>query len=108
MCALRADSHGAWGVIDDSGHTPSGVAKVETLSDRVRVHHEAGLRRVLGASCDTDETYARNGIRAGASVGLEYTDVYLVNDSGSPPRAWREPRTLYLSNANVWLTVWGE
>lgn len=101
-CALRCDS-GRWGAIDDGAHQPIGVAKVETMPDRVRVHHAAPLTAIHGCSCDTDETYAKAGLAAGASVGLDYTDVFITDGTGK----YRDPATLAMSYSNVWLAVWG-
>ncbi|MBZ2197278.1 hypothetical protein [Occultella gossypii] len=76
-CALRNPGGTTWGVISDATHTSTGVASVETMADRVRVHYDFTGLRVSSLQATTDETITEHGITAGASVGVSYADIYL-------------------------------
>lgn len=106
-CGIRCDSAGVWSALNDSAHQPIGVSWVQTMSDRVRVHYQTPITLVHGGGAESDETYARHGIVAGASVGLVYADVYLVRDTDPVPRPWLNPAGLYIPNSNVWVRVNG-
>lgn len=107
VAAVLRCTGGSWGVIDDAGHAPVGVASVETLSDRVRVHYAAPLQ-ILTASSDMDETYNRYGVTAGSSVGTSYTDLFFNHDSGATPRPNLNPSTICYAYSNVWFAVWAK
>ena len=79
-CAIRNTGSG-WAFINDSSHEPIGFTGIETLPDgRIRLDHAVGAVEVGGLVVCTDETFARRGIIAGASVGLSssYIDVSAI------------------------------
>lgn len=75
--AIRCDTQtGEWFVIDDIDHTPIGIASVDTFSDHIRVNYDYTGQDVVTLLVSVDETYAQLGVIAGASVGVEYADIY--------------------------------
>lgn len=78
-CALRNDGGATWAPIDDTGHRPSGVLSVETLADRIVVHHDFTAVRVSSVQVTPDETLSGMGISCGASVGLDQTRIHLYS-----------------------------
>lgn len=107
VAAVLRCTGGSWGVIDDAGHAPVGVASVETLRDRVRVHYAAPLQ-ILSANSDMDEQYVRYGVNVGSSVGTSYTDLFFVKDTGATPRPYLNPASICYAYSNVWFGVWAK
>lgn len=91
-----------WVALDDAGHQPTGIDSVELLSNRVRVHYETDIEKVGSCQVTPDEAFASADVRVGASVGLEYLDVYFYMPSyGATPVP---PSLLSKAGANVWIT----
>lgn len=71
----------SWELISDAAHRPQGISSVSTTSTSIRISHAtpAGKRisRVVSLVVAPDETLAIEGISAGASVGLTYSDINL-------------------------------
>jgi hypothetical protein len=78
--ALR-NSGAGWGLINDSAHRPFGIASVTTMSDRIRVTYSATALKVGSFIIGCDERMAELGLRAGASVGTTYADIFIYRDS---------------------------
>lgn len=69
-CAIRNTGSG-WAFINDPSHEPIGFTGIETLPDgRIRLDHAVGAVEVGGLVVCADETFAKRGVIAGASVGL--------------------------------------
>lgn len=93
-----------WTVLDDAGHTPTGIASVQVMADRVRVNYTFTAEKVSSFQATPDESFASADVRVGASVGLSYTDVFFYMPSyGASPVP---PKLLSKAGANVWLTGW--
>lgn len=99
-CALR-NTGGGWGIIGDSGHTPSGCTAVITYPDHLELQHPVGAVRVSSLTVTVDETYAKSGLRAGASVGYDHSNIYLY--SGATGTAPLDPATVTASTGNLWV-----
>lgn len=70
-----------WYLIDDTGHTPYGIASIENLADGgFRIYYDKVAGHVGTLIAVPDETYARAGVIAGASVGDEYADVIMSGE----------------------------
>lgn len=99
-CALRNTGSG-WTVINDSGHTPSGCTGVVQHADHIELQHVVGAVRVSSLSVTVDETYAKAGLRCGASVGFALSRIYChTGAAGSTPV---DPATLTASTGNLWV-----
>lgn len=69
-CAIRNTGSG-WAFIDDTAHEPLGLTGITTLPNgRIQIDHAIGAIEVGGLIVGADETLAKRGIIAGASVGL--------------------------------------
>ncbi|WP_381801235.1 hypothetical protein [Streptomyces niveus] len=103
-CALRNTGSG-WALINDSGHRPSGVTAVTMHPDHLEITHSVGALRVSSLQVSVDETFAGQGLRVGASVGLALSRIYLY--TGCPcdgPAAPVDPVTIVASSGNLWVT----
>lgn len=99
-CTIRNTGTG-WAVLDNSGHTPSNCTGLVQYSDHLELQHAVGAVRVSSLAVTTDETYARAGLRAGASVGFALSNIYLyVGAAGTPPV---DPVTVNDPNGNLWV-----
>lgn len=92
-----------WAAVDDSTHTPTGIALIETLADRVRVWYGFSPVGIGSVQATPDEQFAAAGVRVGASVGMEYLNLFFYIGSSQTPV---NPALLTRAGANVWLTGW--
>ncbi|MFE0727957.1 hypothetical protein ACFW2X_06835 [Streptomyces antibioticus] len=99
-CALRNTGSG-WEVIDGPAHEPSGVTGLVQGPDRLELQHALGALQVSSLAVTVDETYAKTGLRCGASVGLDHSYIYLY--SGAAGSAALNPATVSAANGNVWV-----
>ncbi|WP_143662941.1 hypothetical protein [Streptomyces bobili] len=102
-CALRNTGTG-WSVISDAGHQPSGCEAVVTYADHLELQHDVGAVKVSSLSVTVDETYAKSGLRVGASVGFDHSNIYL--HSGAAGSAPLNPATVSASSGNLWVQGW--
>jgi hypothetical protein len=99
-CAIRNTGSG-WTIINDAGHTPSGCQGIVQHADRLELQHDVGAVRVSSLTVTVDETYAKTGLRVGASVGFALSRIYLY--SGAAGTAPLDPATVAASNGNLWV-----
>lgn len=92
-----------WYAISDPAHTPQGIASVQTLADRVRVHYSFTPVSITSVQATPDDQFAAAAVRVGVSVGLTYVDVFFYMGTSQTPV---NPALLTRANANVWLTGW--
>ncbi|CAL9479584.1 hypothetical protein [Streptomyces sp. enrichment culture] len=100
-CALRNTGSG-WHIISDTAHTPSGCGTVVQHADHLELRHPVGAAQVSALTVTVDETYARSGLRVGASVGLDLSRIYLY--SGAAGTAPLNPSTVAASSGNLWVS----
>lgn len=101
---IRWVNNTTWTVLNDAGHTPEGIASVQMMTDRVRVHFTFTATKVSSFQATPDEAFASADVRVGASVSYAYADIYFyMPASGSTPV---NPALLSKAGANVWLTGW--
>lgn len=99
-CTIRNTGSG-WAVINDGGHTPSGCAGVVTHPDHLELQHPVGAVRVSSLTVTPDETFARAGLRVGASVGFDLSNLFLY--SGAAGSAPLDPATVSSPTGNLWV-----
>lgn len=73
---------GVWAPINDANHRPSGIASVDTFSDRIVINYDFTGRLVSSFQATPDDTLAQLGYAVGASVGLSSTTLYLSKPGG--------------------------
>ncbi|RPK76605.1 hypothetical protein EES45_22870 [Streptomyces sp. ADI97-07] len=78
-CALRNSGQG-WGIIADAGHQPAGALSVVERADHLELQHPVAAVTVSSLQVTPDETFAAAGLRAGASVGLNLSRIYLYDE----------------------------
>lgn len=100
-CALRNTGSG-WHLISDAAHEPSGITGVVQHDDHLEVQHPVGAARVSSVQVTVDETYARQDLRVGASVGLDLSRIYLYK--GAAGTAPLNPATVAAASGNLWVT----
>lgn len=73
-------TNGVWGLIDDTGHTPSGITTVADRGSDLRIHYGFTAKKVVSLVVTADESYAVLGYQFGASVGLDGTTIKITNN----------------------------
>lgn len=81
--ALRKKD-GEWALIDDEGHTPSGIESVTDRGEDLRIEYGFTAKKVVSLVCTADETYTSQGYSFGASVGLNGSTIWIMNTKQSP------------------------
>ena len=80
---------------------PSGCTGLVTYPDHLELQHAVGAVAVSSLIVATDETFARAGMRCGASVGLALSNIYLYEgDAGTPPL---DPAEVVSPTGNLWI-----
>lgn len=74
--ALRK-TNGTWRIIDDEGHTPSGITSVTDKGSYLRINYGFTAKKVSSLTVTPDESYNRLGYSFGASVGLSGSSIYI-------------------------------
>ncbi len=67
---------GTWGLIDDAGHTPTGISGVTDRGNYLEVFYDFVAEQVSSLIVTADETYAVQGYSFGASAGFSSAKVY--------------------------------
>lgn len=79
-CIIRPTSNG-WIILNDENHEPLNVQGIEIAGESenqyLLLHHNNGASKIYGFNITSDETFAKYGIRAGASVGLDSSKIFL-------------------------------
>ena len=70
---------GEWALIDDEGHTPSGIVSVTDRGADLRISYGFTAKKVVSLVAVPDETYAVLGYSFGASVGLDGATIKIMN-----------------------------
>ena len=70
---------GEWALIDDEGHTPSGIVSVTDRGADLRIHYGFTAKKVVSLVAVPDESYAVLGYSFGASVGLDGATIKIMN-----------------------------
>lgn len=98
---LRRKSLTEWCVLDDAGHAPVGVGRVEIVGkNRVRVHYDFTAEKVVTFTVTPDEQFAAANVRCGASVGCAYADIFFYMGASQTPV---DPGLLSRAGANIWV-----
>jgi len=77
--ALRKKD-GEWALIDDEGHTPSGIESVTDRGEDLRIEYGFTAQKVVSLVVTADETYNVLGYSFGASVGLDGSTIKITNN----------------------------
>lgn len=72
-------TNGVWGLIHDTGHTPSGIASVTDRGNDLRIQYGFTAQKVVSLVVTADETYNVLGYSFGASVGLDGSTIRITN-----------------------------
>lgn len=100
-CTLRRVNSTTWEFLNDSGHTPTGVASVSITSTYVRLTYNFTATKVVTGIATPDESFAAvAGMRIGASVGLTFMDIYTYIGTNTAPS---DPGALSTAGANIWV-----
>ena len=98
---IRWASPTSWIVLDDAGHAPVGLAYVDVLPDRLRVHYTFTADKINVVHVTPDEAFSAAGVRCGVSVGLSYADVFCYMAGSSTPV---DPALLTKAGGNLWIS----
>jgi len=97
---IRWQSPTSWTSITDDGHTNTGIANVELLPDRVRIHYTQTATRVRVCTTTPDEAFTAAAVRTGASAALTHVDILFYMGTNTSPV---NPALLTRKGANVWV-----
>ncbi|WP_329390298.1 hypothetical protein [Streptomyces sp. NBC_01716] len=105
-CVLRNTGDG-WHILNDAGHSPSGVTKVTQRSAYLELTHATTALKVSSWQVTPDETFAARGVHVGASVGLASTRLFLytkqpANGAEATPA---NPANVVVPGSNFWVTA---
>lgn len=68
---------GVWALINDVGHAPTGIASISSTATYIRVTFDHTATKVGTMLCSADEAYAAEGYHIGASVAVDWADLYI-------------------------------
>lgn len=74
-CVLRNEGTG-WYALDDTGHTPSGLASVSIVGKALNLNYNFTGSRVISLIAVPDERVASWGVTCGTSVGQNSAQIY--------------------------------
>lgn len=103
-CAIRGtlvDGVATFAAIDEGGHRPFGVVRVEKITYGFRLWHDR-LEALGDAQVTADETLGDLGLSTHASWGMEYVDVTLRRAGVKVPAA-----QMCVPYANAWVHLTG-
>lgn len=95
---IRNNGNG-WEIIRDSGHESLHVKSVSNNNLTITIEHSFKASKVVSFMVTPDETFVKEGLTAGASVGLDKTFIYL-SKSGS--NAYSDPARVVSAKGNFW------
>lgn len=81
IAAAIRKTNGVWGLINDSGHTPSNVTSVTSTSTSIKVNFGFTASKVGSLVVTADESYNILGYTFGASVALNAATIKIHNSS---------------------------
>lgn len=90
-----------WVALNDAGHVPEGISRVEVRADRVRVYYTFTATKVGSMQVTPDEAFASANVRVGASVGYSYADIFFYMGTSTTPVS---PSLLSKRGGNIWIT----
>ncbi|MET4925457.1 hypothetical protein P3L51_24410 [Streptomyces sp. PSRA5] len=98
-CVLRNSGDG-WKILNDAGHSPSGITGVITHPDRLELTHADTAAKVLSVQVKPDEYLTARAYRCGESVGLAASRIYLYKGTSTTPLS---PATVVAATGNLWV-----
>ena len=106
----RYPSIGTWRYLTDGSHVKSGFTSIrcDRASGALFMHYEP-LKSVASVWVSPDETLARRGILAGASVNRDHWRILFTRVTANGPRPVSCASSLLRGNAaNVWVGLVGQ
>ena len=97
---------GNWYILNNATHAPEGCTSITTYHDKIQVHLDNCLDKVITAYAIPDEKFAQAGITPGLMMGQCEWTIWMYNRQGD----LIDPTTLSTTNmpgANLWLWVRG-
>jgi hypothetical protein len=88
-----------WELINDTAHEPIHVLSVSNNDLAITINHTFTAKQVVTMTVTPDETFVKDGIKAGASVGLDKTLVYLAHEG---EKLYANPNTIISAKGNFW------
>ena len=76
---IRPTSEG-WTILEDTQHTPVNLDSVSITDGNLIIHHSHDFTKVNSFQITPDETFAKYGITAGASVGLNSSRIEIFQN----------------------------
>ncbi|MEV8029277.1 hypothetical protein [Cellulosimicrobium funkei] len=78
IAGVLRNTGSGWEYLDDGGHQPTNIAAVSSSSTAVTIDFGVSGSKVASLIVGTDETLSRQGVLAGASVGLSSAAIWIT------------------------------
>jgi hypothetical protein len=88
-----------WELITDDFHDSINVESVSNGKLAITVNHSFTAKKVVSFVVTPDETFVKEGLTAGASVGLDKTNIYLTKLGSN---SYSDPNKIINSKGNFW------
>lgn len=93
------NSGNGWEVLSDSAHTPINVKSVVIENGVIKINYTFTAKAVGSLIVTPDETFMKEGYKAGSSVGLTYSYIYIGKEGTT---SFVDPNTLVSARGNFW------
>ncbi|MEE6129899.1 hypothetical protein V2E39_21045 [Chryseobacterium arthrosphaerae] len=80
LSCIARNSGGVWGFVEDADHTKKGIVSITNNTNSFVINYAKNYSKILALTVVTDETYAKNGISVGSSVGNGYSQVFFYGN----------------------------
>lgn len=88
-----------WELISDTAHEPLHIESVSNNNSAITIDYSFTAKKVVSFVVTPDETFVRNGLNAGSSVGLDKSLIYL-SEQGTG--VYSDPNEVISSKGNFW------
>lgn len=95
---IRNNGNG-WETINNSTHMALNITKVETLNDRIIIHHDVKAKKVITFIVTPDEAMTQDGYTVGVSGGLNYSVIFIYDRDHNKI----SPSKYINTSGNIWI-----
>ena len=82
VAGVLRNTGAGWKLLEDEAHEALNLARVVDMGTYLRLDYGRSFLKVGALVVAPDETFAQEGVRAGASVGLMYSNIWMYRADG--------------------------
>ncbi len=73
------NTNGVWSLLEDTSHTPRNITGFSTPTSGANfiINHDNNYGKVLSSAVTIDDSYGKNGLFVGASIGLNSSSIFI-------------------------------